>query len=44
MMEDPTVTNEALRRMLRRAVSHEGGNAGRPSRHDNPLPVSEDRR
>jgi len=44
MMEDPTVTNEALRRMLRRASSHVAGSARPPSRHDNPLPASKDRR
>ncbi|MET0964750.1 MAG: alpha/beta hydrolase [Nakamurella sp.] len=44
MMEDPTVTNEALRRMLRRAVSHTARGIRRPSGHDNSPPVSKDRR
>jgi pimeloyl-ACP methyl ester carboxylesterase len=44
MMEDPTVTNDALRRMLRRAVLHVDANAGRPRSRTNALPVGEDRR
>ncbi|MEP6559838.1 MAG: alpha/beta hydrolase [Nakamurella sp.] len=44
MMEDPTVTNDALRRMLRKAVTHEGANGTRPSRRIRALPVGKVRR
>jgi len=44
MMEDPVVTNDALRRMLRRAVSHVGRNAAKSKRGTNALPAGKDRR
>ena len=44
MMEDPAITNDALRRMLRKAVGHVGAKTGRPSRKIQALPVVKGRR
>jgi pimeloyl-ACP methyl ester carboxylesterase len=44
MMEDPALTNDALRRMLRRAVAHVGGDDAQLSGRGKAVPVTEDRR
>jgi pimeloyl-ACP methyl ester carboxylesterase len=44
MMEDPALTNDALRRMLRRAVAHVGGDGAQWSGRGKAVPVAEDRR
>jgi pimeloyl-ACP methyl ester carboxylesterase len=44
MMEDPVATNGALRRMLRRAVSHRAVPTALPGRQDGSTPVAKGRR